>query len=154
MEKDGVIERVSSATSAAPIVNVGKKDGDEVRVCGDFNVTYNSCANVEIYPMPKIEDMHSALRGCTVFSVLDLPIIKPIIKFLFRRIPRSILLSTPIWACLLLKDYLMAFIQVQLYFRELWMGYWLIFQKLLVDWMTFLLLELIIKIILTLCHKF
>ena len=38
----------------------------------------------------------------------------------------------------------MAFIQVQLYFRELWMGYWLIFQKLLVDWMTFLLLELII----------
>ena len=46
-------------------------------------------------------------------------------------------LSTPIWACLLLKDYLMAFIQVQLYFKELWKGYRLIFQKLLVDWMTF-----------------
>ena len=72
MEKDRVIERVSSATSAAPIVTVGKKDGDEVRVCGDFSATYNSCANVETYPMRKIEDMHSALRGCTVFSVLDL----------------------------------------------------------------------------------
>ena len=73
METDGVIERVSSATSAAaPIVTVGKKDFDDVRVFGDFSVTYNACANVETYPMPKIEDMHSALRGCTVFSVLDL----------------------------------------------------------------------------------
>ena len=72
MEKDGVIERISSAVSAAPIVTVGKKDGDEVRVCGDFSVTYNACAEVETYPMPKIEDMHSALRGCQVFSVLDL----------------------------------------------------------------------------------
>ena len=59
---------------AAPIVTVGKKDGDDVRVCGDFSVTYSTCANVETYPMPKIEDMHSALRGCTVFSVLDLSI--------------------------------------------------------------------------------
>ena len=64
MEKDGVIERVSSATSAAPIVTVGKKDGDEVRGCADFTATYNSCANVETYTMRKIEDMHSALRGC------------------------------------------------------------------------------------------
>ncbi|CAB4033870.1 Transposon Tf2-9 poly, partial [Paramuricea clavata] len=62
----------SSAVSASPIVTVGKKDGDEVRVCGDFSVTYNACAEVETYPMPKIEDMHSALRGCQVFSVLDL----------------------------------------------------------------------------------
>ena len=82
MEKDGVIERVSSATSAASIVTVGKKDGDEVRVCGDFSVTYNSCANVETYPMPKIEDMHSALRCCTVFSVLDL-------KQVYHQIPVS-----------------------------------------------------------------
>ena len=107
MEKDGVIERVSSATSAAPIVTVGKKDGDEVRVCGDFSVTYNSCANVETYPMPKIEDMHSALRGCTVFSVLDLkqayhqiPVSKDSQKYLtinthmglfaFKRLPNGI----------------------------------------------------------------
>ena len=72
MEKDGVIERVRSASSAAPIVVVGKKDSDDVRVCGDFSVTYNASAHVETYPMPQIEDMHSALRGCTVFSVLDI----------------------------------------------------------------------------------
>ena len=72
MEKDGVIERVTSANSAAPIVVAGKKDSEDVRVCGDFSVTYNASARVDIYPLPQIEDMHSALRGCTVFSVLDI----------------------------------------------------------------------------------
>ena len=72
METDGVIERVTSAGSAAPVVLVKKKASDEVRVCADFSVTYNACASVETYPMPQIEDMHSALRGCTVFSVLDI----------------------------------------------------------------------------------
>ena len=51
---------------------MGKKDGDEVHVRSDFCVTYNACANFETYPMPKIEDMHFALRGYTAFSVLDL----------------------------------------------------------------------------------
>ena len=72
MEKDGVIQRVTSSVSAAPIVVVGKKESEDVRVCGDFSVTYNAYADVETYPMPQIEDMHSALRGCTVFSVLDI----------------------------------------------------------------------------------
>ena len=72
MERDGVIERVTSAVSAAPIVVVGKKDSDEVRVRGDFSATYNACANDETYPMPQIEDVHSALRGCTVFNVLHI----------------------------------------------------------------------------------
>ena len=44
MEKDGVMERVSSAVSAAAIVTVGKNDGDEVCVCGDFSVTHNAFA--------------------------------------------------------------------------------------------------------------
>ena len=39
MERDGEIERVSSASSAAPIVVVGKKDSDDVHVCGNFSVT-------------------------------------------------------------------------------------------------------------------
>ena len=72
MEKDGVIERVTSAVSAAPIVVVGKKESEDVHVWGDFSMTYNAYANVETYPMPQIEDMHSALRGYTVFSVLDI----------------------------------------------------------------------------------
>jgi len=86
---------------------VGKKESDEVHVCGDFRVTYNACASVETYAMPQIEDMHSALRGCTVFSVLDIkqayhqvPIAKEsqpyltinthIGVFVFKRLPNGI----------------------------------------------------------------
>lgn len=72
MEKSDIIERVSTADCAAPIVPVSKKDTNEVRVCGDFSVTYNSCADLVQYPIPKIEDLHTALRGSTVFSVLDM----------------------------------------------------------------------------------
>ena len=59
METDEVIERVTSAGSAALIVLVKKKASDEMCVCADFSVTYNACAIVETYPMPQIEDMHS-----------------------------------------------------------------------------------------------
>ena len=72
MEEDGVIKRISAAASAAPIVPVAKKNSNEVRVCGDFSVTFNQCADVYTYPIPKIEDLHAALRGCTVFSILDM----------------------------------------------------------------------------------
>lgn len=57
---------------AASIVIVGKKDSKDIHVCGDFSVTYNASAGFKTYPMPQIEDIHSALRGCTVFSVLDM----------------------------------------------------------------------------------
>ena len=107
MEKDGVIERVMSAVSAAPNIGVAKKDSNDIPVCGDLSVTYNAYTNVETYPMPQIEDMHSALRGCTVFSVLDIkqayhqiPIAKKsqgyltintqIGLFLFKRLPNGI----------------------------------------------------------------
>ena len=93
---------------------MGKKDGDEVRVCGDFSETYNSCANIETYPMPKKEDMHSALRGFTVFSVLDLkqayhqiPVSKDSQRYLtinthmglfaFKRLPNGIHLGPAIF---------------------------------------------------------
>ena len=72
METNGVIERVSSSPCAAPIVVVGKKDSDKVRICGDFSVTYNSCADLVRYPLPKIEDLHTAMRGCKVFSCIDI----------------------------------------------------------------------------------
>ena len=101
---------------------MGKKDGDEVRVCGDFSVTYNACAEVETYPMPKIEDMHSALRGCQVFSVLDL-------KQAYHQIP----ISTQSQKYLTINTHLGLFVFKRLpngihsgpaiYFRELWMDY-------------------------------
>jgi hypothetical protein len=72
MESSGVLQRVISSECAAPIVSVAKRDGNRVRICGDFSVTYNKCATVYKYPIPRIEDLHAALRGCTVFSVLDM----------------------------------------------------------------------------------
>ena len=72
METDGIIKKVATASSAAPIVAVKKKNSEDIRICGDFSVTYNACAELVRYPIPKIEDLHAALRGCTVFSVLDM----------------------------------------------------------------------------------
>ena len=71
MEDDGVLKRVTSSPCAAPIVPVAKKESEIVRICGDFSVTYNKCASLYQYPIPKIEDLHAALRGCKIFSVLD-----------------------------------------------------------------------------------
>ena len=72
MEEEGVIKRVNSAPCAAPIVVVNKRDSEDVRICGDFCVTYNSCADVETYPLPRIEDIHEAVRGCKLFTILDI----------------------------------------------------------------------------------
>ena len=72
MEEEGVIKRVNSPPCAAPIVIVNKKDSEDVSVYGDFSVTYNSCADVETYPLPKIEDIHEAVRGCKLFTSLDI----------------------------------------------------------------------------------
>ena len=82
METEGIIKRVSSSKTAAPIVVVKKKDSDDLRICGDFSVTYNACADLVQYPIPKVEDLHAALRGCSVFSVLDM-------KSAYHQIPVS-----------------------------------------------------------------
>ena len=72
MESEDIIGRVRHAPCAAPIVPVMKRDTDDIRICGDFSITYNACAKMVSYPIPKIEDLH-ALRGCTTFSVPSLP---------------------------------------------------------------------------------
>ena len=53
-------------TLHVPIDIVGKNNSDEVLICGDFSLTYHSCAEVETYPFPKVEGLHEALRGCKV----------------------------------------------------------------------------------------
>ena len=47
MGKCGVIERVISAVSVAPIVVVGRKGIEGVCVCVDFSVTHNEYEDVE-----------------------------------------------------------------------------------------------------------
>ena len=43
-----------------------------IRICGDFRVTYNKCSSPAVYPIPRIEYIHASLRGCTIFSTLDM----------------------------------------------------------------------------------
>ena len=72
MESDGIIRKVKTASCAAPIVPIEKKSGD-IRICGDFRVTYNKCStSPAVYQIPRIDDIHASLRGCTIFSPLDM----------------------------------------------------------------------------------
>lgn len=69
--KEGILEPVKIAESAAPIVPVLKQDG-RVRICGDFKLTTNKVTELEQYPLPNIEDIFAQLYGGTCFSKLDL----------------------------------------------------------------------------------
>ena len=63
LQRDGIIEPVKFSEWAA--------DGS-LRLCGDYKVTVNSVANVESYPLPRINDLLASLTGGKVFSKLDL----------------------------------------------------------------------------------
>ena len=71
LEKAGVIEPVQFSDWAAPIVPIVKRDGS-VRICGDYKLTVNRVANVDSYPLPRIEDLLSSIGNSKVFSKLDL----------------------------------------------------------------------------------
>ncbi|KII67125.1 Transposon Tf2-9 polyprotein [Thelohanellus kitauei] len=70
MEKLGVIEKVNFSEWAFPIVTPLKKDG-EIRVCGDFSAGLNKSIEVDVYPLPRPEELFSRLTGGQLFSVLD-----------------------------------------------------------------------------------
>ena len=44
MESGDIIRKVKTASCAAPIVPIEKNSGD-IRICGDFRVTYNKCSS-------------------------------------------------------------------------------------------------------------
>ena len=71
LEGAGVLKPVQIANWAAPIVPVLKQDGS-VRVCGDYKVTVNQAAKPDTYPLPRIDDLFTALTGGKLFSKLDL----------------------------------------------------------------------------------
>ena len=133
MEKDGVIERVTSANSAAPIAVVGKKDSEDVRVCGDFSVTYNASAHVETYPMPQtlsFKRMHGVQcpgykAGLSSSTNCE-------------RVP-DLSYNKHTLGCVHSKDCQMAFILVLLSFSESWIICCRTYQRLLVVWIIFLL---------------
>ena len=53
------------------MVLVPKKDGS-LRVCGDYKMTVNQCADVDQYPLPNTEDLFATLAAGQVFSKTDL----------------------------------------------------------------------------------
>ena len=71
LEKRGILEKVTFSDWAAPIVPVPKPNGT-LRLCGDYKVTANTALEADKYPLPKPEDLFTALTGGKQFSKLDL----------------------------------------------------------------------------------
>ena len=71
LEDEGIIYKVSQSDWAALVVLVPKKDAS-LRVCGDYKMTVNQCADVDRYPLPNTEDLFATLAGGQVCSKIDL----------------------------------------------------------------------------------
>lgn len=71
LERNGIIQKVDSARWATPIVPV-KKQGNKVRLCGDYKITVNPRIVVEEYPLPTIEELFASMAGGEKFTKIDL----------------------------------------------------------------------------------
>ena len=67
----GVIQPVSYAKWAAPIVVVRKQNGT-VRLCADFSTGLNASLEDNHHPLPVAEDIFATLNGGKFFAKLDL----------------------------------------------------------------------------------
>ena len=70
LEKLKVIEPTQFSNWAAPIVPVVKNDGS-IRICGNYKLTVNLAAQLDKYPLPRI-DLFAKLAGGKMFSKLNL----------------------------------------------------------------------------------
>lgn len=71
LQREDILEAVTSSEWTAPIVPVLKKDGS-LRICGHYEVTVNPVAVVDKYPIPKAEELWARLSGGVKFTKLDL----------------------------------------------------------------------------------
>ena len=71
MIQDGVLESLSTARWATPIVTVLKPDG-KPRICGDYRITVNPHLQQTASTTPDVESMFEGLSGRAYFSKLDL----------------------------------------------------------------------------------
>ena len=71
LEASGIISPVDQSDCAAPIVPVMKQNGG-ARICGDYRVTVNQAIKVDSYPLPRVEELFSALAGGKYFTKLDM----------------------------------------------------------------------------------
>ena len=67
----GLLEEVRDSKWAAPLVVVPKADGT-LRLCGDYRLTVNKVANLDQYPLPRVEELLVKIAGCSIFSKVDL----------------------------------------------------------------------------------
>ncbi len=67
----GIISSVKTAKWAAPIVPVVKKNGT-VHLCGDYKTTANKALLPKTYPLPKVDELVTALAGGEAYTKLDL----------------------------------------------------------------------------------
>ena len=67
----GLIRPVQFSDWAAPIVPIVKADGS-IRICGDYKVTVNAVSKLDNYPIPRVDDLFTAMSRGKVFSKLDL----------------------------------------------------------------------------------
>ena len=68
---EGFISPVTHSDWAAAIVPVLKPD-DTVRICGDYKLTVNKATQIDPYPIPRLEDLFTALGGGQFYSKLDM----------------------------------------------------------------------------------
>lgn len=71
LENQKIIEKIKNSSWAAPLVLVEKKDGS-IRLCGNFKVTVNPFLNMEVYPLPVIDDLLVRLSGHQYYCSIDL----------------------------------------------------------------------------------
>ena len=70
LESCGILKKVSHSEWAATIAAVPKKDG-RFRICGDYRVTVSQALDIDLYPLPKPDDLFATLSGGKKFSKLD-----------------------------------------------------------------------------------
>ena len=71
LEKNGVIKKVKTSKWASPIVVALKTDGN-IRICGDYKSTVNTCVEDHTYPLPTADDIFAKLANGKYFSKIDL----------------------------------------------------------------------------------
>ena len=69
--KEDIISPVKYAEWVSPVVPILKPTGT-VRLSGDYKLTVNTVAFLEQYPVPRVEDLFTALSGGKQFSKLDM----------------------------------------------------------------------------------
>ena len=71
LQTEGIIESVEFSEWPAQIVPVVNRDGT-FRVCGDYKLTVNQAAQVDMYPPPLVDDLFTSLVGGKFFTKLEI----------------------------------------------------------------------------------